>query len=156
MPTGRRGGKSRILALIASYEACLRDWRKYLSRGESGIVAVLALDRRQAQVIFGYIKALISETPLLATLIANETAECLELTNGISIEVTTADYRRVRGRTVICALLDEVCFWRADSIVNPDQAVLDALRPAMATVPCLLYTSPSPRDGLLSRMPSSA
>ena len=24
------------------------------------------------------------------------------------------------------------------------------------SVPCLLYTSPSPRDGLLSRMPSSA
>ena len=24
------------------------------------------------------------------------------------------------------------------------------------TKPCLLYTSPSPRDGLLSRMPSSA
>ena len=23
-------------------------------------------------------------------------------------------------------------------------------------LPCLLYTSPSPRDGLLSRMPSSA
>ena len=23
-------------------------------------------------------------------------------------------------------------------------------------IPCLLYTSPSPRDGLLSRMPSSA
>ena len=28
-------------------------------------------------------------------------------------------------------------------------------RPAYATT-CLLYTSPSPRDGLLSRMPSSA
>ena len=25
-----------------------------------------------------------------------------------------------------------------------------------APLPCLLYTSPSPRDGLLSRMPSSA
>ena len=25
-----------------------------------------------------------------------------------------------------------------------------------AFTPCLLYTSPSPRDGLLSRMPSSA
>ena len=25
-----------------------------------------------------------------------------------------------------------------------------------AFLPCLLYTSPSPRDGLLSRMPSSA
>ena len=28
--------------------------------------------------------------------------------------------------------------------------------PASATEICLLYTSPSPRDGLLSRMPSSA
>ena len=28
--------------------------------------------------------------------------------------------------------------------------------PASEYVPCLLYTSPSPRDGLLSRMPSSA
>ena len=28
--------------------------------------------------------------------------------------------------------------------------------PLVAAYPCLLYTSPSPRDGLLSRMPSSA
>ena len=28
--------------------------------------------------------------------------------------------------------------------------------PTPASTPCLLYTSPSPRDGLLSRMPSSA
>ena len=32
------------------------------------------------------------------------------------------------------------------------QAVIDAQPPKH----CLLYTSPSPRDGLLSRMPSSA
>ena len=40
---------------------------------------------------------------------------------------------------------------------NPDQlanvAIPEDYRP---DVPCLLYTSPSPRDGLLSRMPSSA
>ena len=29
-------------------------------------------------------------------------------------------------------------------------------RKTLQTHPCLLYTSPSPRDGLLSRMPSSA
>ena len=28
--------------------------------------------------------------------------------------------------------------------------------PGYVYYPCLLYTSPSPRDGLLSRMPSSA
>ena len=33
---------------------------------------------------------------------------------------------------------------------QPDLLLLDWM------LPCLLYTSPSPRDGLLSRMPSSA
>ena len=32
----------------------------------------------------------------------------------------------------------------------------DALVQARKIISCLLYTSPSPRDGLLSRMPSSA
>ena len=31
-----------------------------------------------------------------------------------------------------------------------------ALLGKVLSMPCLLYTSPSPRDGLLSRMPSSA
>ena len=34
---------------------------------------------------------------------------------------------------------------------NPDQGTIE-----MHNKVCLLYTSPSPRDGLLSRMPSSA
>ena len=33
---------------------------------------------------------------------------------------------------------------------------LDAIKEAEGIYVCLLYTSPSPRDGLLSRMPSSA
>ena len=33
---------------------------------------------------------------------------------------------------------------------------VDRLNTALETQTCLLYTSPSPRDGLLSRMPSSA
>ena len=37
--------------------------------------------------------------------------------------------------------------------IKPQQAV-DKLRENLMS--CLLYTSPSPRDGLLSRMPSSA
>ena len=38
--------------------------------------------------------------------------------------------------------------------IGPDDSVLDALK--VLAENCLLYTSPSPRDGLLSRMPSSA
>ena len=47
-----------------------------------------------------------------------------------------------------------------DAAACADYAVPDALRKKLdsrgLTSPCLLYTSPSPRDGLLSRMPSSA
>ena len=42
--------------------------------------------------------------------------------------------------------------------VWPEYWKLDDLESVKASIPltCLLYTSPSPRDGLLSRMPSSA
>ena len=45
--------------------------------------------------------------------------------------------------------------------VDPDEWTvckdcLESTTNATASTPCLLYTSPSPRDGLLSRMPSSA
>ena len=36
------------------------------------------------------------------------------------------------------------------------RAIVRELKPVDLTITCLLYTSPSPRDGLLSRMPSSA
>ena len=37
-----------------------------------------------------------------------------------------------------------------------DTAEIYSIPPKQETFGCLLYTSPSPRDGLLSRMPSSA
>ena len=38
----------------------------------------------------------------------------------------------------------------------PDLVVLDVMMPKLDGYGCLLYTSPSPRDATLSRMPSSA
>ena len=40
--------------------------------------------------------------------------------------------------------------------LEPKGAMIDIGAKTAAFMPCLLYTSPSPRDGLLSRMPSSA
>jgi hypothetical protein len=48
---GRRGGKSRILALVAVYLACFRDYGPFLAAGEVATVAILAADRNQARVI---------------------------------------------------------------------------------------------------------
>ena len=46
---------------------------------------------------------------------------------------------------------DARCLQLAPSLASPA-----ARTAAVAVAACLLYTSPSPRDGLLSRMPSSA
>src|ERR1019366_7572672 len=93
---GRRGGKSRILALIAAALATFRDYRPYLSAGERAVIMVLASDRDQSQVIFQYVRALLTQTPMTATLIARETADEIELTNSVTIGVYTSSYRAVR------------------------------------------------------------
>src|SRR5690554_3660646 len=49
-PTGARGGKSRIAALIAVYLGAFRNYLPYLSPGEYGTIPVIAADRRQASV----------------------------------------------------------------------------------------------------------
>jgi hypothetical protein len=44
---GRRAGKSFILACVAIFIACFRDWRPHLGPGESGTVMIIAADRRR-------------------------------------------------------------------------------------------------------------
>jgi hypothetical protein len=149
---GRRAGKSFVLALIAVFLACFFNWKPFLSPGESGFIIIIAADRRQARTIFKYLKALIVEVPMLATLVAQENAESIELTNGVVVEVATCSYRTVRGRTIIAALCDEVAFWPSEDSASPDYEVLDALRPGMATVPgsmLLCASSPYARRGAM-------
>jgi hypothetical protein len=78
---GRRGGKSRIAALVAVFLACFRDHRAALAPGERAVVMVLAADREQAKVVLGYIAGLIDSVPMLARLVASRTAEAIHLSN---------------------------------------------------------------------------
>lgn len=132
---GRRAGKSFILALCAVYLACFADYRAHLAPGERGAVLIVATDRRQARVIFRYVRALLTCVPMLARLIERETAESFDLVNSVSIEVATASFKTIRGSTIVCALCDELAFWSTDDSANPDYEILDALRPGMATIP---------------------
>jgi hypothetical protein len=132
---GRRGGKSIILALIAVFLAVFKDWSGRLVPGERGTVLVIAADKKQARVIFRYITALIMETSLIAGLVDGEpTQERIDLTNGISIEISTANFRSVRGYTIVAALCDEIAYWMGDDSANPDTEILTAIRPAMTTM----------------------
>lgn len=149
---GRRGGKSFIVALIAVFLACFRDYSAFLAPGERGVVMILAADRRQARVILRYIRALLKGVAMLAPLIVAERTEAIELANGIDIEIHTASFRSVRGYAVVAALLDEVAYWPSDDSANPDSEIVAALRPAMATIPNALLigiSSPYSRRGEL-------
>jgi hypothetical protein len=148
---GRRGGKSLVLAAVAAYVACFLDWRPYLTGGERAVVLVLAADKKQAQSIFKYLREML-DIPMLRGLITRETNELLELANMVSVEVVTASYRTIRGRTVVAALADELAFWRTDEGANPDTEIIAALKPAMATIPgarLLKASSPYSRRGVL-------
>ena len=145
---GRRGGKSYISAVIAVFLALFYDYEKYLSPGEKGCVQVIAADRKQAQVILGYVRGILHSTPIFEQYIENEIRESIDL-GKISIEVMSCSYRSVRGRTLVCGIFDEMAFWH-DSGANPDKEILSAIRPAMATIPTALLiaiSSPYARSG---------
>lgn len=149
---GRRGGKSLILALTAAFLASFFDWKLFLTAGERGTIVIIAADRRQAATIFRYLRELLG-IPLLKGIVGRETNELLELTNSVNIEIQTASFRTVRGRTVVAALCDELAFWRNDEgTSNPDTEIINALKPAMATIPgarLLKASSPYARRGVL-------
>lgn len=149
---GRRGGKSFILALIAVFLACLKDWRGFLGPGEKATVMVIAGDRRQALVIMRFVMGLLEQSPMLKQLIESQTLESVTLRNRVVIEVHTASFKSTRGYTIVAALLDELAFWPQDDAAQPDEEVIAAIKPGMSTVPgamLLCASSPHARRGAL-------
>ena len=125
---------------------------KYLAPGERATLLILAADRKQSRVIFRYIAALLKQIPMLALLVENERAESFELTTRVTIEVGTCSYRTIRGYTFAAVLCDELAFWRSDDSAHPDDEIINAVRPGMATIPnamLLCGSSPYARRGAL-------
>jgi hypothetical protein len=131
---GRRSGKSsKLAANIAVFEAAFR--RHELAEGERGYVVALAPTRRQAAVVFQYVLARLEGSPTLRRLIDGEPrADEIDMTNGITIAVWPANFRTIRGISIVCAVCDEIAFWQDDATgANPASEVLRAIRPAMAS-----------------------
>ncbi len=91
-----------------------------------------------------YIAGLLHSNPMLERMIHREQGESIELINRTVIEVSTASFRSVRGYTVACVIADEIAFWRSDESTNPDWEIINALRPAMATLGGKLIALSSP------------
>ena len=138
---GRRGGKSRIISLIAAYEAAFVQHR--LSRGERGVIPVTAQDQDQASVIFSYVRSYFEEGAVLRGLLVNATSDELELVNNVVVRIKSASFRGIRGFTLLCAICDEISFWMLEG-ANPAGEILRAMRPGLATTRGMLLCLSSP------------
>lgn len=151
---GRRAGKDSIASAIAAHAAALFVHDNRLRPGERALVMCLAVDRDQAKIVLRYTQSYFTDIPMLKAMVEREVAGGFELSNGVDVAIATNDFRRVRGRPLLCAVLDESAFWRSETAANPDEEVYRALKPATATIPGSMIigiTSPYRKSGLVYR-----
>jgi hypothetical protein len=128
-----------------------------LAAPSSAAVAVatilcLAVDREQAAIVLNYIKAYFEQVPALAALVKSIDRDGVTLRNRVAIVVGTNSYRSVRGRTILCAIFDEVAFWRDENSASPDIETHGAVQPGLGRIPgsmLILISTAHRRSGLL-------
>jgi hypothetical protein len=149
---GRRGGKSKAAAVFMVWLACCCDWTSDLSIGEHGIALIISPTERQSQVMADYIRAIIKNTPLLASLVEDETQQVFKLKRNVAIEILAANAKWVRGLTAIGIAMDETAYLPSnEDAANSDISILEAVRPSAATTaaPLVITSSPSTTQGIV-------
>jgi hypothetical protein len=149
---GRRGGKDSVASVVAAHSAALFSEGHRLRPGERALVMCLAVDRSQAGIILSYTKSYFEGIDLLGAMVQRETATGFELTNSVDVAISTNSFRSVRGRPILCAILDETAFWRDETSATPDEETYQAIKPALASIPGSIIigiSSPYRKSGLL-------
>lgn len=149
---GRRGGKDSVASLIGAHAAALFDQPERLRPGERALVMCLAVDRDQAKIVLSYTRSYFTDIPPLRAMVTRKTISGFELNNGVDVAVATNNFRSVRGRPVLCAIFDEVAFWKDEASAAPDLETYKAVTPGMATLPDAMLigiSSPYRKAGLL-------
>jgi hypothetical protein len=132
---GRRSGKSRIVALIGAYSAALAGFERKLDAGEQGRVVIVSMTRGQGANVRNYTRACFDSPLMSREIIRERQQDVFQLRNGNRIEILAADYRSVRGYTLLAAIVDECCFLGIEghSRVRTDSQIIDALEPGLGT-----------------------
>jgi hypothetical protein len=152
----RRGGKDSIAAGIATHAAVSFDPAAILRPGERAVVACVAHERDAGKIIWRYIESYFDQVPPLKRMETRlaESDGVIELNNSVDVLVLTGSHRALRGRPILCAVLDEVCLYRDEtsSSTAPDMELYRALLPGLSTIPqaqIIGISSPYKRSGLL-------
>jgi hypothetical protein len=148
---GRRSGKTQTAATAAVYLAALCDHSSRLAAGERATLPLLSATQWQATRCLNLIRGVFSHEPALSGLIESETGDAIRLRNNIDIECRPASFRTIRGATACAFICDELAYWWTDGTRNPDSEILNAARPALATLggPLIAISSPYAKRGEL-------
>jgi hypothetical protein len=148
---GRRGGKTRAIAVLAAYLAALVDYSDILAPGERASLPIMSASVWQASKAKQYLSGIFDNVAAFKELLENETADTISLSTRVDIEVRPASFRTARSGTCCAVICDEVAFWRSESTANPDIEILNAVRPSLATTggPLIAISSPYARRGEL-------
>ena len=149
---GRRSGKSTLASGIACYEALLGGHEDYLSPGEPAVIAVISASLRQTSIIRRYIGAMLGRSPVLRDYIKNQTADSIELTNGVTIMTLPCSSRSIRGFAFPVVLADEIAYWSLEGYSDSDVDVMNAVRPAQgqfASPKLVMLSTPWIKKGVL-------
>ncbi|WP_072394330.1 hypothetical protein [Hyphomicrobium sp. CS1GBMeth3] len=148
---GRRSGKTRVAAAVATFVAAFEDHASKLAPGEPGYVLTLSPSISQARAVRNYAEGFFRSSRILAPMLGKTTADELHLPGDIVIATHANSFRTVRGRTLLAAIFDESAFWRDESSALPDVETYRAVLPALGTTGGMLIgiSSPYRRVGLL-------
>ncbi|MGJ0503342.1 MAG: hypothetical protein ACR65X_06265, partial [Methylocystis sp.] len=94
---GRRGGKTRAVAVLSAYIAALVDFSDVLAPGERASLPIMSASVWQASKAKQYLSGIFSEVPALKRLVENETADTISLSTRVDIEVRPASFHTSRG-----------------------------------------------------------
>lgn len=150
---GARAGKdSRIAAPIVIYEAVFGGHDKHLSKGEQGMIPLVAQDRRAAGIAFGYIREYLRSSDLLSGLVTDTLSSQVSLTNGITIACFPCTLQSLRGWSIPVGVLDELGFYRLEGSANSDAEVQTSIRRGQLSFPnpkIVKVSTPYMKSGVL-------
>jgi hypothetical protein len=154
---GARGGKTRVL--VALY--CL--WRVFtadlstLAPGEQAVALIVAPNKGLARQALRYARGAALSTPVLSELLVAESADVLVFArpfDGAEVRIEVLPATRgggaVRGRSLVCAALDECAFFQDSTKVVNDVDVFKAITPrVLPDGMTVLASTPFAEAGLL-------
>jgi len=154
---GRRAGKTLLGAAAAVWDAALRgNLDRHLRRGERRYAVCVAVNVAQARLFVSAARTLLEASPLLSSLVENQTDDRIDLSTGATIAAFPCTARGARGWPISLLLLDEFAH-HVDGEGNiASDAVWRALTPSTAQFGAeariLVASTPYGSDGLFANL----